>query len=276
MLGNVLAVPNFDPLKEWLKARLCFWGPSGANLLAFANTASFEVDGALSAKFIVYPDVFESLERCCVADNTDRWLQRAEELLGDGSRRRSDVVPFAVSLLTAVYGPQSTQLESLNTTFDQVMKQKDSFSMKEIHRERIARHVVENTIAEIKSGLIVRIRTQVAGEVLGDLLSLAKEQLDDGSDSAKNVAAVMVAAAYEDLIRRLGREFGGVVDRPKLESVVTALKEAGILQGASVSIAQSFLPFRNHSLHADWDKLDRPQIQSAISFVEGLLAKHFS
>jgi hypothetical protein len=211
-----------------------------------------------------------------MADNFDNWLRHAEELLGDTQRRRKDIVPFSVSFLTAAYGPESMQLKSLNASLQQIMKSKDGFGMQEIHQERVARHTVENTVAEIRNGLIVGIRTQIAGEVLSDLLILAKEQLEGGSESAKNVAAVMVAAAYEDLIRRMGREFAGVHDRPKLETVIASLKDANVIQGGSIGTAQSYLKFRNDALHADWDKLERPQIQSVIAFIEGLLVKHFS
>ena len=210
-----------------------------------------------------------------VADNSELWVRRAEEML-QGGRRQGEIVPFAVSMLTAIYGPQSEQLRSLNTALEQIMKQKESLSGKEVFRERAAFYAVQNTVAEIKNGLVARLRTQIAGEILGELLSLGKEHLDDKAESAKNISAVLVAAAYEDLIRRMGREFSGVLDRPKLESVINSLKDAAVLQGGSVTTAQSYLKFRNDALHADWDKVDRPLIGSAIGFIEGLLLKHFS
>jgi hypothetical protein len=100
--------------------------------------------------------------------------------------------------------------------------------------------------------------------------------LEEGTESAKNVSAVLIAAAFEDLIRRMGSELAGVVDRPKLENVVTALKDAEVLKGGEVGTAISYLKFRNDSLHADWDKVQRTQILSCTSFIEALLVKHFS
>jgi hypothetical protein len=107
-------------------------------------------------------------------------------------------------------------------------------------------------------------------------LALAKENLDDRSDSGKNIASILVAAAYEDLLRRMGRDLAGVSDRPKLTSVVKVFKDAGVLQGGSIATAQGYLKFRHDALHADWDKIDRPPIPSVIGFPEGLLLKHFS
>lgn len=41
-------------------------------------------------------------------------------------------------------------------------------------------------------------------------------------------------------------------------------------------IAQSYLSFRNHALHANWDKIEKESIHSVLGFVEQLLLKHFS
>ena len=111
---------------------------------------------------------------------------------------------------------------------------------------------------------------------MSELVNLAKDTLQDGTESAKNVAAVLIAAAFEDLIRRMGSEIAGVVGRPKLEDVLTALKNAGITKGGEVGTAQSYLKFRNDSLHADWSMVDKSQVQSCMAFIEALLVKHFS
>jgi hypothetical protein len=67
-----------------------------------------------------------------------------------------------------------------------------------------------------------------------------------------------------------------VVGRPKLEDVIIALKDTGVLKGGEVGTAQSYLKFRNDSLHADWAKVQKSQIQSCTAFIEALLQKHFS
>jgi len=72
----------------------------------------------------------------------------------------------------------------------------------------------------------------VAGEIFAELVGLGKETLQDDTEAGKNVSAVLIAAAFEDLIRRMGSELAAVVGRPKLEEVLTALKNAGILRAA--------------------------------------------
>jgi hypothetical protein len=210
-----------------------------------------------------------------MVDSTAGWVTHAQEVLSQ-SLRSHEIVPFAISFLTAIYGPKSPQLKAYNDTLAQIAKSADGVTSVTFFQKQHAYGVVKNTVAEIQSGLITSVRAEVAGEVFGELVGLGKQILEENSDPAKNVSAVLIAAAFEDLIRRMGSELAGVVGRPKLEDVITSLKDANILRGGEVSTALSYLKFRNDSLHADWDNVQRPQIQSCIGFVEGLLAKHFS
>ncbi len=111
---------------------------------------------------------------------------------------------------------------------------------------------------------------------MSELVSLGKEILADNSPASKNVAAVLIAAAYEDLIRRMGSELAAVAGRPKLEDVLISLKNSGVLKGGEVGTAQSYLKFRNDSLHADWNNVQKSQIDSCVAFIDALLLKHFS
>jgi len=112
--------------------------------------------------------------------------------------------------------------------------------------------------------------------VVGDFLKLAKDALADGSEGAKNVAAVLTAAAFEDVMRRAAAQFAGVNDRRALADVLTALKTAGVLAGADVATGQGYLKFRNDSLHADWSNVTSAVVSSCIAFIEGFTKKHFS
>lgn len=208
-----------------------------------------------------------------MANNADIWLKQAKELLLDASSHQ--IVPFAVSMLAAVYGPQSAQLSALNRRIDQCAKSEGFLNAESLRGEQ-AYNAIQSAVTEIENGLVVNLRTHVAGEVLADLIGLGKEILADKTDAAKNVAAVLVAAAFEDLIRRMGAELAGVSGRPKLEVVINALKDANVLRGGEPAVAQSYLKFRNDSLHADWASVERSQIHSCLGFIEPLLLKHFS
>lgn len=203
------------------------------------------------------------------------WLAHAKKVLA-GEQAPAEEIHFATSLLTAVYGPKSTQLDGFTTALGQIAKSATGVSTTARQQQRHAHGVIQSVVAEIEGGLVVSLRTQAVGEILADLVGLGKEVLRDDTESAKNVSAVLVAAAFEDLMRRMGNELACVEGRPKLEEVITALKTAEILKGGEVGTAQSYLKFRNDSLHADWEKVQRTQVQSCMAFIEALLLKHFS
>jgi hypothetical protein len=131
-------------------------------------------------------------------------------------------------------------------------------------------------VRELENNLVGSIRSSVQGELLGDLVGLAKEALSENTDETKNLAAVLTAAAFEDCVRRLGMEKAGVQGRPRLEAVLNALKDAEIVKGGAISLANSMLKFRNDSLHADWQQVSRAQVESCLALTESLLREHFS
>jgi hypothetical protein len=136
--------------------------------------------------------------------------------------------------------------------------------------------VLKNIMSELNSGFVGNLQKNIAGDILSDFIQLAKAALEEDGDDAKNVAAVLAAAAYEDTIRRMGASFAGVIGRDDLNKVIDALKNAGILVAPQLGIALSYLNFRNHALHAEWDKIDRAAVHSVLGFVEQLLLKHFA
>lgn len=208
--------------------------------------------------------------------NADSWIKRATEILNDGQKAHLESIPFAVSLLTSVYGPQSMQMKTFTKQLESMAASAQNLGNARHHQVGVAQGTIRNTVAELQAGLISSVRALVAGEIFGELVGMAKQVLADQTEPAKNVAAVLVASAFEDLMRRMGIELAGVQGRPELQDVITALKNVGVFKGGETGTAQSFLKFRNDSLHADWTKVQRPQVESCLAFIEALLAKHFS
>ena len=213
--------------------------------------------------------------------DSEIWIKRADEVLSKGRSTNqtgaSEAVQFATSMLTALYGPQSTQLRAFFTGCDAISKAKpQGMSNVAMDLSRHALGVITNAKAELQAGLVGSLRLQVAGEVLADLVGMGKEVLVQQTDAAKNVAAVMIAAALEDLLRRMGTELAAVVGRPSLQDVLNALKDKAVLKGGEIGTAQSFLKFRNDSLHADWANVTRAQVDSCTAFIEAMLFRHFS
>ena len=140
----------------------------------------------------------------------------------------------------------------------------------------IALGTLQTLKREVETGLIGNLRLEITGEVLSDFLLLAKSSLDEGTEDGKNVSAVLTAAAFEDLIRRMGANFCGIQTRDELHNIVVALKTAGVLVGAQFGTVQAQLQFRNDALHADWKKIDPMGVKTVMLLVQELLRKHFS
>lgn len=184
----------------------------------------------------------------------------------------------AVTIAQLLYGSEaSPQVQSILKTAQQARDDDRAVSWAFL---QIVWPTVQGSLramrADVEAGLIGNIERRAAGEVIADMLGLAKEALAEGTDGAKNVAAVLAAAAFEDTIRKMGTAFAGVTDRPPLADVIGALKAAGVLVGAPLTIALGYLKFRNDSLHADWAQLNAAAVASCLGFVEGLVLQHLS
>jgi hypothetical protein len=202
----------------------------------------------------------------CEPDDKVNWLVRGNE-----------VFQGTLTVLASLYGPESTQVENYRESYQRVYDAERSGDGG--WRARVATPVVrgtlENVRGELEAGFLGDLRKQIAGAVLTDFVQLARAVLDDPDDAATNVAAVLAAAAFEDVVRRMGRELLGRVGHDDLSDVLTALKTAGLIQSPQLGIAQSYLSFRNHALHANWDRIERESVHSVLGFVEQLLMKHF-
>ena len=198
-------------------------------------------------------------------------LKRIDELLEEPTAISHREIPHGTaSLLSLVYGEKSTQLATLTKEIEQLRTGNPSLIV------RYCQGALRNMKREIEGGLTVNLRQQITGEVLTDLIQLSRTILSEQGDKAKNVAAVLAAAAFEDAIRRMGKTLAGVPGQDDLSDVLKKLKDTGVMQGPQVGIAQSYLSFRNHALHSNWDKIEKESIQSVLGFVEQLLLKHFS
>jgi len=208
---------------------------------------------------------------------------RIEELLNlhpDGlagtSAWAGELYQGALGMLGLTHGQNSTQVSALKEAVASHQKTKEPSI-------RIAREIADSSLGalrnlkrEVEEGLVGSLRREVTGEVLGDLLQLGKATLDQGTDNSKNVAAVLVAAAFEDTIRRLGATYCGIHTRESLPDILAKLKAAEVLKGSQVGVVQSHFQFRNDAMHADWNKIDVVSVKTVMALVQELLLKHFS
>jgi hypothetical protein len=186
----------------------------------------------------------------------------------------SELQQATITLMNAIYGAKSSQETAWRALLDQI---RASYREFEIPNQSmfVIRGALQTMLQEVDSGFVGSLRATITAEVLSDLVTLARRVMDDSGSNGKDVAAVLTAAAFEDTIRRLATK-EGIAHYEKLADTLEELKKKGILQGAQVGVAQSYLGFRNKALHAKWTEVDLSSVQSALAFTEQLLLKHFA
>jgi hypothetical protein len=194
--------------------------------------------------------------------------------VGNRVTRSTALLQGTLTIMGVLYGPGSIQAESLA---------KDAESIRASPRNRnaaadiisnLAEGALRNIKGELDAGIVGTLQKEVTRNVLTDFLQLARAALDENGDDAKNVAAVLAAAVFEDTIRRIAAG-NGLPHIEKLQNVIDELKNKGLLRGTQVGVASTYLNFRNSSLHAQWGRVERESVASVLAFVEELLRKHF-
>lgn len=182
----------------------------------------------------------------------------------------------ALTILLALYGPDSSHEKELRSGLETLLRSSHPLTVSTISASiSVIRGALEGVRADLKADVLGSIRSAVTAEVLTDFVALARTVLEKKGDDAKNVSAVLAAAAFEDSLRRLASQHSLPSDG-RLADLLASFKAAGIIQGAQVGVAQSYLSFRNRALHAKWDELDRPEVLSVLAFTEQLVLKHFT
>lgn len=208
--------------------------------------------------------------------NKENILSRINSILDTSSSETDSIYELfngTLNLLILFHGENSQVVNFFITEFSKCKNQDSAYGG--TNRISLIRSTVKSLKSDFEANLIGSLQGTITGEVLTDFLQLARVTLEENGDNAKNVAAVLSAALFEDTIRRLAI-YNGIPRIEKLADVLTELKNKNILNGTQVGVAQSYLTFRNKSLHAEWDKVGRETVASVLAFSEQLLLKHFS
>jgi uncharacterized membrane protein YeaQ/YmgE (transglycosylase-associated protein family) len=202
-----------------------------------------------------------------MAINADEWIKRAEQFERKSIVSATDSATAhlcVTSMAASLYGENSQQLAAINRRVEAIGKEKGTGNIPTMIYQLVVGSMA-SMAADIKSGLVGSMRLGIAGEVLADLIALAREALDQKN---VHVAAVLAAAAYEDLLRRLGREKAGITTRIKLEQVINGLADKGVLVGGEPATVQGFLRFRNDSLHSDRANVTEVQVTTCLGLLD--------
>ena len=168
-------------------------------------------------------------------------------------------------LIRAVFGETSPYYKNL---VHDIEKCNDA-----IYRVESIKSIFFSAKEAYEGGYVFDIDRTISGELLGDFVVLAKQALAEG---CKDVAAVLAAVALEDTLKRYAKINGLDVEEKDMSQVINALKSEGLVSGARAQLLRPMPNLRNFALHADWDKITEPEVNSMIGFVEQFLLKEFS
>jgi hypothetical protein len=178
-----------------------------------------------------------------------------------------------VSLVKMLYSDDSPQLKSLVEGKKGIVSREVAHNSQMRSVYALAMGTLKSLKAELELGLISSIEKQATGELFGDFIYMAKEASENGY---KDVAAVLASAAIEDSLKKLGKLNGLDLDDKEMTETINSLKTKGLINGPQVKIVSSYVKLRNKAFHAEWDKIDTPEVKSLIAFTEEFIMKHFS
>lgn len=126
--------------------------------------------------------------------------------------------------------------------------------------------------SDYEGGYVFSVEKSMSAEILGDFVSMAKLALSEGY---KDVAAVLACAALEDTLKRYAKLNELDVNDKEMPEVISALKAKGLVSGAQKSLLDAMPKIRNYAMHADFDKIKEPDVNSVIGYVEQFLLSNF-
>ena len=165
----------------------------------------------------------------------------------------------------AVFGKASPHYENFETIY--------SSCRGEYHNILGMFGVFQSAKEDFVGGYVFNVDLRVSGEVFGNFVTLARTALSEGY---KDVAAVLACAALEDALKRYALANELEVSDKSMEEVINALKTKGLVSGAQKSMLDVMPKIRNLALHAQWQKIGEPEVNSVIGFVEAFLLTKFS
>jgi len=211
--------------------------------------------------------------------NKEDLLKRINELLSlkwQGEQSYDilgEVYSGTIAIATQLWGTNSSQIAAVNQLRSD-MQASNWASPAKAHNLVLQCHgALKSFASDIEAGRLGTLRLEYQGQVFADILNTAKAAI---AGNAKDVAAVLSAAALEDTLKRYAEAKGLDVEDKDLTTVVNALKSSGLLSAPQSALLKGMVPFRNKALHAEWAKIEAAEVSGVIAFVEEFLIRKFT
>jgi hypothetical protein len=179
-----------------------------------------------------------------------------------------EAISGTVNILEVLYGANSEKLKAYNVLFRNYA-QKSNSRGESIRKSTFG--ILKSIKSEVEAGLVNNLELKAQGGIFRDFITLARESLDENKD----VAAVLVSAALEDALKRFALRNDLDVADANMEQVINSLKSKGLLKDPQASIAKGHKELRKKAFHANWDKIEKASVNSAIGFTESFILEKF-
>ena len=210
----------------------------------------------------------------------DKFSQRFQEL-----QDKSETLPFienhgVMRVPSGKWENWATSVQNLiKAVFDENSPHYENFTKAFNHCHGIEHQVKKlqgifrSAKEDFEGGYVFNVDLRISGEVFGDFIVLAKQSLSEGN---KDVAAVLASAALEDTLKRYAHFNELNIENKNMTEVISALKSEGLVSGAQKSLLNAMPKIRNYALHAEWEKISEPDVNSMIGYVEQFLLSKFT
>ncbi len=168
------------------------------------------------------------------------------------------------NLLVRVFGDNSPHYKNFLSVFNNFKNYPEDFEN--------AKSIFLAAKEDYEGEYLFQLDNLIAGEILGDFVSLAKITLKEDN---KDVAAVLASAALEDALKKYASKNELNVNDKSMQEVVSALKSKGLVSGAQKGLLDTMPKLRDYAMHANWDKIKSEDVSSIIGFVEQFLLSNF-
>lgn len=212
-----------------------------------------------------------------ISKRIDQLLEDTKKIINRNDSYDSVMVEKTVfgtlSVINICYGENSPQHRSLLELRSNYVKGGTGWKYSNSYEIQNFITGLLNTLKiDIEYNLLNSLQEQIAGEIYGDFISLAKRLVDEGF---KDPAAVLACGALEDSMKKFAQKNKIEVSDADLSVVVNSLKAAGLIKGIQAGVVQSYVKLRNKTFHAQFDKIEMPEVSSLIAFVETFILDNF-
>lgn len=213
-------------------------------------------------------------------DRKEILLKRIDELLEmrkqqkqyDWTSGNAEITHGLITIMGEIYSDSSERIAAIKSREPRIDSTLSGGAINRLEYEfqRYLVGVLANVKSDIESGLISNIRQEMAGEIIGDFLTLANVA---ASENQKNVAGVLASAAFEDALKKCA-EYNGIekIRSKALDTVIKNLESKKLIKSETV---WKYKKLRDDALHAQWDDFEMADVKGLISYVETFMETHF-